>query len=94
MKKRLISLVLVLCMVVTLIPSTVLAEKTNWKEIYFDFLKDELITKADSYNLSDWRYAALADLNIDGTPELILYNKALQSGYIINIFQIIDGKLQ
>ena len=90
MKNRIWSLILALCMLIMLVPSTVFAEQTDYKEIYFDFLKDELITK-NTYHL---RYATLADLNLDGTPELIMYDSGATVSCGVYIFQIIDNKVQ
>ena len=73
-----------------LVPSSVSAEQTDYKEIYFDFLKDELITK----NTYHWRYATLEDLNLDGTPELIMCDSGATVSCGVYIFQIIDNKVQ
>lgn len=90
MKKRIWSLVLALCMLIMLIPPTAFAEQTDYKEIYFDFLKDELITK----NTYHWGYATLADLNLDGTPELIMCDSGATVSCGLYIFQIIDNIVQ
>lgn len=88
MKKRIWSLILVLCMLIMLVPSSVSAEETDYKEIYFEFLKDEIIKKNYPSGVM------LADLNFDGTPELILSGPLALSSYTIDIFQIVDGKVQ
>lgn len=77
-----------LCMLIMLVPSSVSADETDYKEIYFDFLKDELITK------NNWIGATLADLNLDGTPELIMYDGGASASAGVNVFQIIDNKVQ
>lgn len=88
MKKRIWSLILAICMLITLVPSSVSAEETDYKEIYFDFLRDVII--AENYGSG----VMLADLNFDGTPELILSGPLALSSYTVDIFQIVDGKVQ
>lgn len=88
MKKRLMSLVLSLCMSIMLIPSTVFAEQTDWKELYFNFIKS--IYSNNSNDLGTLYDMALADINLDGTPELMIYDLFRVPSYC----QIIDNEIQ
>ena len=57
---------------------------TGWKDIYKDFL----MSREYIY------WAQFADLNFDGTPELLYSYTGASASQSLNIYQIIDGKIE
>ena len=91
MKKRLLSFILTLCTVSAITPQSAFADTADYKETYYNFLKNTFITQ---HNSNHWHGIALSDLNLDGTPELIMYDGGAVSSNGLHIIQIIDNQLQ
>lgn len=81
--KKIISTVLVtaVCSLIT----TVYAERVDYKKIYSDFLED-IFAHRDFYASA----IQISDLDLDGIPELIIYDGGAVAAHGVNIFQLIS----
>lgn len=64
------------------------AKTVNYKAIYTDLLQGLINNSIDLYGIG------LSDLDLDGIPELIIYDGGASSAHGVNIFQIINGEAE
>lgn len=63
---------------------------SNWEEIYIGFLSENYSRLADACGIG-FAGIGFADLDLDGTPEMLLFDNGISSSMGVQFFDIVDG---